>query len=336
MLSYRNLFALLFVLCFTSHDFISTVDASEGDRDSHYRSCLHQCQSQCLLPVDSTKSHLMTNSPVSYISSSELSYSERLIGWTCNTNCQYLCMWHNIQYRQQYNLPIVKYYGKWPFIRVYGIQEFFSVLFSVINVIPHMTGAIQYYKSVDDTYVHKYWWLSYSVVSCNTWLWSTVFHARDTLLTERLDYFCASFGIVYASIVTVIRVLNIKPLKYKLCVLVPWLTLFILHISYLHFIYFDYGYNMTMSLLSGVLYSGIWCVWGVRHNSRPYVYKIYVCTLLLWLAALCEIFDFAPFYHLLDAHAIWHGLTPPITLLFYSFLIDDAQYELQQSTHKAR
>lgn len=26
----------------------------------------------------------------------------------------------------------------------------------------------------------------------NTWIWSAVFHARDTLITERLDYFCAT------------------------------------------------------------------------------------------------------------------------------------------------
>ena len=32
-------------------------------------------------------------------------------------------------------------------------------------------------------------WVAYSLVNINAWLWSSVFHCRDTRLTERLDYF---------------------------------------------------------------------------------------------------------------------------------------------------
>ncbi|XP_038609581.1 post-GPI attachment to proteins factor 3 isoform X3 [Tachyglossus aculeatus] len=35
-------------------------------------------------------------------------------------------------------------------------------------------------------------------VSLNAWFWSTVFHTRDTSLTEKMDYFCASAVILHS------------------------------------------------------------------------------------------------------------------------------------------
>lgn len=78
------------------------------------------------------------------------------------------------------------------------------------------------------------------------WLWSTVFHARDCLLTERLDYFCASLGISYALATVLIRWMNLVSLRKQLLVLVPLGLLFLSHISYLHFVHFDYGWNMAV------------------------------------------------------------------------------------------
>lgn len=324
----------------------SVVYSSEGDRDPHFSSCLQLCQSQCFDDNDRTSQQQQYNklhkqlhsskSPITAIQSNDLPILYQYMFWSCSSNCEYQCMWHNIEYRVQYNLPTVKYYGKWPFIRVFGIQELFSVLFSICNALPHIYGYNIYKKEISNNYRYKRLWLSYSLISINTWLWSSVFHTRDILITERLDYYCASLGIVYASIVTLIRILNIKNKVYMTLIYTIWLTLFIMHISYLQFVHFDYGYNMTVSLLSGVLYSLMWVIWCTLNRDRPYVYKMYTCTLLLWLAALCEVFDFPPFFYLLDAHSIWHGLTPPITVLFYSFLLNDAKYELDKSNQKIR
>ena len=44
-------------------------------------------------------------------------------------------------------LPIKQYYGKWPFVRVYGIQEIASTIFSILNALAHGYGIFYYIKS---------------------------------------------------------------------------------------------------------------------------------------------------------------------------------------------
>ena len=41
------------------------------------------------------------------------------------------------------------------------------------------------------------------------------------------------------------------------------------------------------------------------------------------LAMALEVFDFPPFYSLVDAHAIWHLVTPILIPIFYSFVFND-------------
>jgi hypothetical protein len=41
---------------------------------------------------------------------------------------------------------------------------------------------------------------------------------------------------------------------------------------------------------------------------------------------LLEIYDFPPLWGILDAHAIWHATTVPITYLWWSFIKDDATF----------
>jgi post-GPI attachment to proteins factor 3 len=44
--------------------------------------------------------------------------------------------------RDEKHQPI-KYYGKWPFRRVAGMQEFFSVLFSLGNLVAHAHNLVR-------------------------------------------------------------------------------------------------------------------------------------------------------------------------------------------------
>jgi hypothetical protein len=56
----------------------------------------------------------------------------------------------------------------------------------------------------------------------------------------------------------------------------------------------------------------------------------------LLVASAAELLDFAPvFGGLMDAHALWHGLTPPLSVLFYRFVIADAHEHVALHSDKA-
>lgn len=57
-------------------------------------------------------------------------------------------------------------------------------------------------RSNADLYVSVWW--AYALFCCNSWVWSAVFHARDTRATEALDYLAADSvvaAMLFASLV---------------------------------------------------------------------------------------------------------------------------------------
>jgi hypothetical protein len=70
-----------------------------------------------------------------------------------------------------------KYFGKWRFTRVLGLQEIASVLFSLGNGYAHVHFLLNKQR-VPKSYWARDLFLMYAVVAINTWVWSTVFHAR--------------------------------------------------------------------------------------------------------------------------------------------------------------
>ena len=340
--------------------FTTPAHGSAGDVDSRYRFCLDVCSSRCYLlnqaaltkvNPDSGKPYGLganpwevlkgeelqpwsTETDPSYVVSPELLtwYEKSIFGWDCKQNCAYLCMHANVILREQMQQPIVKYYGKWPFLRLFGTQEFFSSFFSVLNAVPHVYWLFklrEMYEGVD--YPMKTIWTIYSLMNINTWLWSTVFHARDFLWTERLDYFCASLGISFSLCVAIIRIFEMRSwTKRIMLVFAPVGALLCAHISYLQFIHFDYGWNMKVSLTVGIIHSLIWLYnsWLNRHTG--YQWRMVVVTLGLWCFASLEVYDFPPMFSLLDAHSLWHGLTPILGFLFYTWVVEDVKYMIGQ------
>lgn len=79
----------------------------------------------------------------------------RLLRWTCEDECKYECMWKTVdsfanrkwrvpQFYGKVNVCILQvfiifiyYYFQWPFIRIFGIQEPASVVFSLLNFYIH-------------------------------------------------------------------------------------------------------------------------------------------------------------------------------------------------------
>jgi len=292
---------------------IGQTHASEGDYDPHFLSCLGPCMRDCdanLRPA--------------------LSIGLRLMQWSCPENCQYECMIKNRERRKELGLPVAKYYGKWPFDRVLGAQEIASTVFSIANFMPHLYFFGVYRRTAPSSYPLRNWWSGYGIVAMCTWVFSTAFHARDTKLTERLDYFFANAMVLYASFAVMLRTFRLYRVRFQLILGLPLLVLYTVHICYMTFVTFDYNYNMAVTMLVGSWYSLLWISWGTYQatvGKRTYCWKIVISTTCLVLFAMLEIGDFAPFFGVFDAHAIWHGSTPVLSVALWSFLCDDAVYE---------
>ncbi|XP_032647189.1 GPI-specific phospholipase A2-like PGAP3 isoform X2 [Chelonoidis abingdonii] len=170
-------------------------------------------------------------------------------------------------------------------------------------------------------------------VSLNAWFWSTLFHTRETDVTEKMDYFCASTVILHSIYLCCVRTLGLKHPAFANA-FGGFLILFLAcHVSYLTLVRFDYGYNMAANVAIGLLNLFWWLGWCIRNQQRlPYVRKCVVVVLLLQGLALLELLDFPPLFWIFDAHAIWHISTIPVNVLFYSFLRDDSLYLLKANS----
>jgi hypothetical protein len=262
--------------------------------------------------------------------------------------------------------PVYKYYGKWPFVRVLGAQEIASVVFSIANLLAHAHNLQLYMRYVRGVRqqpssggvggsrrsgpgLHtsgsssslqqlKYYpfyglWVAYSVVNINAWVWSSVFHCRDTRLTERLDYFSADLVVAVGCAVVIARVLQLTSKRHVLVLLLVLGAALLQHVHYMAFVKFDYGYNMTLCIALGIATAAAWLVWATstRHPGRWTLYKFMG---LIHLAMLLEVLDFPPFFHLFDAHALWHAATVPLTYLWYQFMAADVLvWHQQQQQH---
>ena len=139
--------------------------ASSGDRSGEFQVCVTQCSVQ----------YRCTSS-----SGSELAFPLRFTRWTCYDNCKYNCMHSITDKAVQQNQPIQQYYGKWPFWRLAGMQEPASVAFSLLNLYAYTRGAGEVKRRIPDGHPMKFYYLIWSFISMNAWVWSSVFHTRGT------------------------------------------------------------------------------------------------------------------------------------------------------------
>ena len=118
LLSFRamHLIALLWLFKF--------IFASSGDESTLFMQCTRKCKSTvCLKPPPLPLSLYMTF-------------------WDCPQNCNYDCMHAITDEAIQNNQKVHQYFGKWPFYRLWGVQEPASVLFSILNGIGHYVPSI--------------------------------------------------------------------------------------------------------------------------------------------------------------------------------------------------
>lgn len=289
---------------------LKLVYGSAGDKDWEFQTCIQQdkCLKQdCGLNI------------ILY-----------LTAWSCLDDCKYTCMQEITRKRLGRGDSVLQYYGKWPFVRVFGIQEPASVLFSLGNMYAHYKG----YSSLKKNFREGTWreiYLTFGIISMLLWTASTLFHSRDFPITEKLDYFMAILGLEYSFYISFLKAWNLSLFSARLLkrVLVVY---FLWHISYLSLGRFNYSYNMIIGITLGLLTNFHWLLWYSKSGYKTdYAWKQVIFTIGISLAMSLEIWDFPPIFGLVDAHSLWHLSTIPLVYLHYSFLSDDLAFSRKRS-----
>ena len=221
--------------------------------------------------------------------------------------------------------PIVQYHGKWPFYRFMGMQEPFSVLFSLMNFLAHRNGMERIRESIPARYSLRPYYLLYGTFGLASWVFSMIFHSRDFNITEKLDYFGAGAFVMYGLYYTPVRVFRLDqedPMKRT--ILRAWtaacLLLYTAHVSYLSFWSWDYTYNMAANVTAGIIQNVLWSYFSfMRYRKLQKTWAAWPGLIVAWiiLAMSLELFDFSPWGGMIDAHSLWHLGTVGPTIWWY-------------------
>lgn len=340
--------------------FLQHVDASLGDDLEEFQICVKNCiilvcQRPDLYP-DMTPikyQNLLKDDEInSLFDNSPLSLHLTLLGWDCESNCDYKCQRIVTKDRQSKGLQIYQFHGKWPFIRVFGIQELFSTIFSIGNFIPNFWGfklVWKHYKFESKKgnveFANLYWaYTLVSIVSMCAWFFSTVFHLKDTWDRERLDYFFAGMTVLTGFNAVCVRFFKLYKVENNskrhilgfVCIL-----MYICHVTRL-LIDWSYTYNMQANVIIGLLQNILWVYLAISQFTQvsnaklPFIDNIknpeinwtlspiaFVLSVLFGMSF--ELFDFSPFFELLDAHSIWHFVTIWPTVWWYPYMVKDCE-----------
>lgn len=253
----------------------------------------------------------------------------RASGWSCLADCKYTCMRTDLTSIREAGEKVVQYYGKWPFVRVLGAQELFSVLFSLGNMFANLFGYQKIYSKAPRilSWMHRIYFV-HSVIAVNCWLQSAIFHYRDLPMTEKLDYFSACLCICFTLPVVIIRAFEIKRPIDQLKVFIPVLCLYLQHIWYMTFVSFDYGYNVKFNAVIGLSSNVLWLFWArklIRSGRKALGWQVVRFVLASLGSSLLVAIDFPPFFDLIDMHALWHLSTIPVTLMWYHLISSDQE-----------
>ncbi|CAG9529983.1 unnamed protein product [Cercopithifilaria johnstoni] len=303
-----------------------TTDGSAGDRHQIFLKCVESCVVRYGCPQKNDES-----------------------GWIFGEcfRCRYNCIWKTVKhFSDVLRLPVPQFHGKWPFLAVWlplivsvPIQEFASVIFSILNLLTTLS-MYRTVKRLRSSNRLKIVWTTYSIIGILMWTCSAVFHWANFWLTEYLDYFAACAFIVFALFASIS--FTIKSLQNCHRGRILWSFLFItflyLYINHIYslMIYFDYGYNMKMCIVCSFLTAMnyyVWLAqqWKIRDRSSRQSLR-YLIVVVTWglLSVLLEILDFVPIYWIIDSHALFHLATVPLPLLMTRFIQLENAYEMQK------
>ncbi|CAB3371893.1 Hypothetical predicted protein [Cloeon dipterum] len=252
--------------------------------------------------------------------------------WSCKDECGYNCMWETVSTFEQRGWGVPQFYGRWPFIRVLGLQEPASVVFSLLNLVANLAMLNKFQLKVPKFVPGYHLWTIHSWVCINAWFWSSVFHSRDNVLTEKMDYFCAFSMVLYSFYCMAMRVLHCQVNWMSISFSIICGCLMVFHVTYLSLLpRFDYSYNMTANVAIGVLNGLGWLIFClIKWRKHRYVWRCALSVVLALASMSLEILDFPPLLWTFDAHALWHLSTTILPFLWCRFIIDDCLHLLEK------
>ena len=235
----------------------------------------------------------------------------QIMSWSCSNHCEYECMHHAL-------LSIgepVKFFGKWPFQRVFICQEFLSSVYSLLNALPYVIILLfaRFRKLL--TRESQF----YCALVAVMWTASGLFHCRDTNLTMHIDYLTAFAGVV-GNLWLAVYWMTPPNLRFRVNALhfLIWLA----HVSYLTFVDFNFEWNMIVATVFAFIANSAWTLWYFRNRStHSHAWMVLVSAWsLVPLFLLMEANDFPPGpLGLADAHSFWHLSTVPLSVLWCVF-----------------
>ena len=240
-----------------------------------------------------------------------------LFGWGCLDHCRYECM-HRVELDRGLSYPR-KYFGKWPFRRVYFCQEVLSSVYSLLNGLPYiifsLTGTFRHHTPP----VYRWFTLIVSVM----WIASAVFHCRDNAVTMYMDYFSAFAGVVANCGAGLHEAVLSESGRAKQIGMGILFFLWVFHSLYLSLIKFDFDWNMTLAIVVAAIGGLFWIIYYIKHRrSKAHAWIPVVATWGLFpLLLVFELNDFAPGSSgLADAHSYWHLSTVPFSVMWVVFM----------------
>lgn len=321
-----NRYILLFILLATV---VFIVGGSWGDMDPAYQRCLYICETtECGRVQPSMNGYIKKDSR----KHTPYSIPYQIIPLTCEENCNYGCIEEITANRLALNLGVAKYHGHWPFTRYLGLEEPASVVFSILNAVPHFAyfwGSCRQYlisKKNQRCYITP-WLLCYSVIACFCWISSAIYHSKKTFYTTQLDLITALAFITFGLFMALRRIFgqSVSSLQVN-SVAVAMFAGWAYRAYYMAQGLVRFDSHMHVSIGIVVLTTALWLLWILHaqfvSTERAGLSVKYVCLLCqVWLicASGLEIFDFPPFYGIFDAHSLWHAVTIPLGFLWYKF-----------------
>ena len=224
--------------------------------------------------------------------------------------------------------PVVQYHGKWPFKRLLGIQEPFSVLFSLLNLLAHRQGMARVREQIPARYPLRPWYIALGYFGLASWTFSMIFHTRDFSITEKMDYFAAGASVLYGLYYSPIRIFRLdKREAIRQSILRAWtalcVALYLAHVAYLTIWRWDYTYNMAANVAVGVVQNLLWSGFSIyQYRKLQKTWTVWPGMIVAWLimAMSLELFDFPPFWGMIDAHSLWHLGTVIPTVWWYRYV----------------
>ncbi|MED6138922.1 hypothetical protein PIB30_079075 [Stylosanthes scabra] len=336
-------YVVAFLLALSSS--IPVLNASAGDSDQHYRSCLTECGEKGCVGGKCFPECTISSKGVPLNHSRNL-LEKIYVHWnkgSCQNNCQYHCMLDREEKRASHD-P-VKYHGKWPFKRVYGIEEPGSVAFSALNLAMHFHGWLSFISFLQNKLPLKVGrkahcgyaclWHVHGLLALNAFFWSIVSHTRHIELTEKLDFSATVAVLGFSLILAILRCFNIRNEAARVMTSAPFTSFVTTHILYLNCFKLDYVWHSYICQALAAMQLTIWAIWSVfsQHPSR---WKLWLVILGGVAAFVLKGLDFPPYEGLVDAHALSHAATVPFTCLWWSFARDDAVYLASKRVKRAK